>query len=127
MSASIASVKLQGNLTVGFRQIAGLWHANALQFDIVGTGRSKDAAFRQLQELVTEYLMGVIAEIKKGNKVAFFNPADSEEWNAARYREEFEVHFEVALPKAAAGALPPKPPSIQKIKGRVRSVELIPA
>ena len=128
MSESMASVKLQGNLTVGFRQVAGLWHANALQFDIIGTGHTKDSALQQLKELVAEYLASVIAELKKGHKVDFFNPADSAEWNKARYLEEFAVCI-----IGPVFASPPRrlnlarPSAVRNLRGPVRSIELIPA
>ncbi len=128
MSASKTSVKLQGNLTVGFRQVAGLWHANALQFDIIGTGHTKDSALQQLKELLSEYLASVITELKKGHKVAFFNPADSAEWNKARYLEEFVVCITGPIP-----ASPPlrlnlaKPSAVRNLRGPVRSIDLVPA
>ena len=131
MSESMASVKLQGNLTVGFRQVAGLWHANALQFDIIGTGHTKDSALQQLKELVAEYLASVIAELKKGHRVEFFNPADSAEWNKARYVEEFAVCIIGLVPVSASASPSPlnlsRPSAVRNFRGPVRSIELAPA
>ena len=35
------------------------------------------------KELVKEYITGVIEELGKGNKVAFFNPSGERDWNQA--------------------------------------------
>lgn len=90
MAEKIEIVKIaNGPITVAFRQDEGEWLATALQFDLVGTGKTKDTAFAQLKELVNDYLTFILSV--KG-EVAFFNPSPREEWEAPE-QEQYIINL----------------------------------
>lgn len=71
-------VKIAGGpITVAYRKEDDLWYCTALQFDIMGNGKTREKAFAQLKKLVNSYLIHVLSV--KG-PVSFFNPSDREEW-----------------------------------------------
>jgi hypothetical protein len=69
---------LQGEITVAFRNEGTHWQCIALQFDIVGVGPTRYAAFAELQALVEDYLEEAI---DSDEPISFFNPASAEDWN----------------------------------------------
>ncbi len=82
-AAQLRTVAAEGPVTVAVHKMGREYHCTALEFDILGTGRTKQDALAQVQELVEEYIAGVIEELGKGNKVAFFNPSGERDWNQA--------------------------------------------
>ncbi|HOE95269.1 MAG TPA: hypothetical protein PK847_01665 [Candidatus Sumerlaeota bacterium] len=78
-------------ITVSCRLIEGDWHCTALQFDILGVGNTREAAFAQLRELVEAYLRHALAS---KHEVKLFNPAHREEWNNPG-REFFDLAIHV--------------------------------
>lgn len=88
------SVKLRGPVTLAFtKSDDDTYLCNALQFDIVGTGRTEKEAEAQVRDLVTGYLRHVLSLIAAGKKVRFFNPADEAEWNNAYWLQNYDVFF----------------------------------
>lgn len=69
-----------GPITVAFKKAGSYWIATALEFDIIGTGNSREEAFSQLRELVSLYLLEVVRAPEQHN---IFNPSDSELWELA--------------------------------------------
>jgi hypothetical protein len=111
-----------GNVTVAYRFVDDAWHATALQFDVVGTGATKMAAFQQMQELVSSFLLHAL---RSKNKVAFFNPSDREEWEVSD-KDDYRVVVQVADGSAI------QEPSlrieqIRAIEKQVEEFELVPA
>lgn len=103
MKSSLQIIKLAScPVTVAYRQQDdGLWLANALQFDIVGTGDTQAEALAQLKELVNDYLLFVLGH--EGRK-AIFNPADREEWEVP-LKEEFALWAVLSKPIVTTPAL----------------------
>jgi hypothetical protein len=78
----------QGNVSVGYYQEGGRWFALARQFDLLGSGATREEALNQLRELVQDY---VEASLTWGME-RFLNPAPDDEWErASRYRQEYSV------------------------------------
>lgn len=75
---------LSGPVTVAYRKRQKRWYCTALQFDLVGIGRSKDEAFEKLRGVVNEYLHQVVEE---DGPVRFFNPSEGNEWQATEQRQ----------------------------------------
>lgn len=99
--SSKRSIALQGNLTVGYHREGREWFATALQFDIMGYGRTKAKAFQLMQELVSEYLQEMARLIAEGEKVRFFNPSSAEDWDRMVELEEYHVRLTMAFNQAA--------------------------
>jgi len=71
-----------GNVTVGYYQENGTWYALARQFDLLGSGPTREAAFAQLKELVSDY----VEECITWGVERFFNPTPDDEWRRASGR-----------------------------------------
>lgn len=93
----LRSVKLEGSIAVATRKVGKLFLCNALQFDLVGTGKTKIAAFTEMKELLEDYLVSLVEDISEGHKVRFFNPAGDDEWNKAAQLEFYDITFIVEL------------------------------
>lgn len=124
----VRTVRAKGNVTVAYRRIAKEWYANALQFDIVGTGRTKEDALDELKELIQDYVVEMVSDLGKGLSIAFFNPADPDEWNKARYIEEFEVEFTIKAAAEVPSTFRLSDSSrMRDLASYIRSVDLVPA
>ena len=104
-----ALIIAEGPITVTYRREDDLWFCLALQFDIVGTGPTRQAAFGELRELLNTYIEAVLNT--KG-KVSFFNPSEAEEWENPD-RENYEV----------TAILEPRP-DIPEVTGRITLEEM---
>ena len=92
------SVHLSVPVTVAFRIIDGEWYCTALEFSILGTGNSRDAALSETRELLEEYVEAVLLEAKSG-PVEFFHPSPPAEWNTndiENFRVELKVQYDGA-------------------------------
>jgi len=76
-----------GRVNVGYYEEDGIWYALAREFDLLGSGRSHDAAFEQLQELVADY----VEECIMWGVERFFNPTPAPEWRQAEQHEQYVV------------------------------------
>lgn len=127
MADRIEVIKIaNGPLTVSYRQVDGEWRATALQFDLVGTGKTKQGAFEQLRELVNDYLTFILSV--KG-EVAFYNPASREEWEVAD-QEKFDVLVVMARVKSTSAIARErcvKLEDVRPMRKHVREFELAPA
>lgn len=114
-------IKMKGQITVAYRREGTKILSTALQFDLVGIGRTKQEAFKELRKIVKSYLLEVI---KSDTPVEFFNPSDHKEWNA-RDIEYYDV--EVKIKKTRP--LPKAKPDIRQLKPyqkQIRSFDLSP-
>ena len=68
-------------VTVAYRIEEGEWYCTALQFDILGTGATREEAFAEMRELLTQYLLLCIEEARSGNPTAIFQPSEDSEWD----------------------------------------------
>lgn len=124
MKNSIQIMTLRGPITVTYRQEGGEVHARALQFDLVGIGKSRKSALKELQEIFSDYAEEVLNT--KG-KVRFFNPSDPEEWENPE-KEFFSVVF-ILTKKTSPLVLPSVCNSIRDlrpVRGAVKTVQLQP-
>jgi hypothetical protein len=116
-------VTLEGPVTVAYKRVGSQWHCIVLEFDLVGVGKSRSAAFAELQGVIKAYLEEVIHA--KG-KVQFFNPADRSDWNCPR-RERYQVKVGLTQPADADDV--PRTLSIDQARrnrGRIRSIHFVP-
>ena len=115
---------VKGRVTVSYRQEEGKWYATALEFDLVGSGNTRDAAFADLQQVVNCYIEEVI---KAPGSVEFFNPSSREEWGAPD-KEGYQVAIAIAtVPRGRR--IPPimEPGSLHRLRNRIAGISLVPA
>ena len=118
-------VVLQGYLTVAHRRRGREFCCTALQFDLVGFGRTKREAFDELRLLVEEYVENVI---KAPGPVRFFNPSEADDWNAGQLED-----FYVALQFRRRGDVVPPPCRLSDLgplkvhRKALEGVSLVPA
>jgi hypothetical protein len=124
-SSQFKVVKVAGGpVTVAYKQVAGEWHCTALQFDILGIGKTREAAFAQLKELMNSYLTHVL-QLK--GKIAFFNPADREEWNTP-IKENYNILVILTKPRRDSQETSCMDmEEIRPVRRRVREFDLLPA
>jgi hypothetical protein len=115
--------KLEGPVTVAFSQLADEWYATALEFDLVGTGASREAALRQLKAVVKTHFETLLTT---PGKVRFFNPSDADEWNI-----EDKEYFTMTITIARAVRLQDQIPDhlsfakARRYRKAIRSVEML--
>jgi hypothetical protein len=78
---------LQGTVTVAYRRQGRIWCATALEFDLVGAGKTPEAAFEELQGVLGCYFEEIL---KTKGRVRLFNPSEASEWESPR-RELYQV------------------------------------
>ncbi len=86
-------IALQGKTTIAYRQEEGEWYATALEFDIMGYGKTKAEARQLLHELMEIYLQDIAQLLSEGKRVKFFNPSEDDEWNAATEIETCRIQL----------------------------------
>ena len=124
MKNSIHVTTLKGQVAVTYREQGGEVYARALQFDLVGVGKSRKGALKELQAIFADYAEEVLNT--KG-KVRFFNPSDPEEWENPD-KEFFSVAF-ILVRKATPLTLPSVCNNIRDLRpmrGAVKTVQLHP-
>ena len=87
MAADLAVCVLSGPVTVAYTKTAKEWTCTALEFDLVGFGKTKDDAFDALRGVVNTYLD---AALETPGPIQFFHPADGKCWNA-KHKERYDV------------------------------------
>lgn len=119
---------LEGPISVAFKKAGREWHAIALQFDIVGTGKTRAEAFCQMQGLFETYVSEVL---KASRPVRFYNPSERADWEI---RDKAHFHVVVVLSaKPVLGAKAPLRPSLDdlvklcSIRSKIQSIQLQPA
>ncbi len=120
MNRKMRIITLKGPITVTYREEGGEVLARALQFDLVGVGKTRDDALKELQDLFSDYAEEVLST---GGKVRFFNPSDSEEWDNSE-KQLFNVVF-VLVRKGHQTDLSSVCDNIQDLHRMRKSVESI--
>ena len=90
----------RGPISISYRHEKDMHYCTALEFDIVGTGETRQAALNEMLELLSEYFIAVLGDMKSGNKVEFFCPSDASEWpkEAEPCRQAFVTGDQVSAP-----------------------------
>lgn len=124
MTPRVEICRLEGPVTVTYRTEGGRVYARALQFDLVGIGKTKEEALRELQELFSDYVEEFL--YTKG-RVQFSHPADAAEWDNPS--KEFYAVILVFTHRAGARALPPSvsdPGRLRRLRGSIEAIQLQP-
>ena len=115
---------LKGPVTVAYRREGKKWLCTALEFDILGIGRTRKTAFQQMRSLVNEYLADVL---KAEGPVEFFNHSAGKEWTA-----KDKEYYKVVVALAQAEEKRPVPQTLRDIqqlrhyRDRIRGFDLTP-
>jgi hypothetical protein len=115
---------LEGPVTVASKKSGRKWHCTALQFDLVGIGKSRGEALEELKGVVNAYLCELL---KAKGKVRVFNPSDAAEWECEDKRE-FTVSVAIVGSKNPAEV--PERLSFSKARrysDRIQAVNMLPA
>ena len=95
-----STIELEERVTVAYKKEGEYFQARALEFDIVGTGKTRAKAFQDLKGLFSEYVLELLDST---GDIDFYFPADKEEWNTHE-KEVYVVTFEIGKIK---GISPP--------------------
>ena len=115
---------VKGPVTVAYRQEEGKWYAIALEFDLVGIGKTREAAFNELRDIVNDYLIDCMAEKKP---VEFFFPSEPDEWNVED-KEWYSVTALSAQPVRGRSRMPSSinMSQLHSFRNRIKQFDLIP-
>lgn len=121
----IETVTLRGPVTVAYKRCREGFMCTALQFDIVGIGRTKREAFQEMRDLVEEHLEEIL---RSPEPVCFFNPSDAADWNVGNQENYqvamlFERHSEPIPTDVPLANLAP----LREHRESLRGVNLVPA
>ncbi|MBI4560326.1 MAG: hypothetical protein HY706_22285 [Candidatus Hydrogenedentes bacterium] len=116
---------VSGAITIAYRRSAGNWLCTALQFDIVGVGPTRAAAFREMCELLTDYFDEILSST---GPVRFFNPSEAKEWNV-RDQEQYTLAFLLSRKQAPAVSRLrlTNLRELRKVHHAIQEIDLIPA
>ena len=120
----IEIITMEGPVTVAHREVEGEWHATALEFDILGTGATRDAAFNELRGLVNDYLCEII---NTPGRVRLENPAEGREW-AVPDKEFYHLVAAVVRPPHARRRAYRRRYNIaamRSLRNRIRTIDLV--
>lgn len=102
------------------------WWAVALEFDILGSGKTRQAALSQLKELVNFYFLHTL---KSEGNVSFYNPSDRELWDLPD-KEKFDILVCLQIEDQAAWGAGCKSLDLNEMRpfaGSVKEFALAPA
>jgi len=116
----VRATVLRGPVTVAYKQVGEEWHCTALEFDIIGVGKSKEKAFEKMRDLLNFYL-GEIANT--AGPVEFFNHSPEEEWHVSEKEEYHVVVVMIPERQQVPQRLPPDLPSSFDRLPELRSYE----
>jgi hypothetical protein len=86
-----------GPVVVAYRRHRLGWMAMALQFSLIGLGRTREEAFEELKGVLLTYLKMVLEA--KGS-ARLFNPAEAEDWDTPdQERFYLAVQGKIMLPR----------------------------
>lgn len=114
---------LGGPVTVAYRKRGRKWYCTALQFDLVGIGRTREDSFNQLRDVMNIYLADVL---DADGPVEFFNLSERRDWAT----KDIETYSVVAI-MARVRRKPLIPPVFRRIqdlrryRNRVQSFDLL--
>ena len=124
---SVTIQALEGPVSVAYKRVGKEWHAIALQFDIVGTGKTKAEAFREMQGLFETYLSAVL---KAPRPVRFYNPSAQADWQIP---DKTHFHAVMVLSATAKPIEPAQRPSLddlatlRPLRSKIQGIQLQPA
>jgi len=78
MTSRVEIRRLQAPVAVTYTTMDSKVYARALQFDIVGIGKNREEALRELEELLSDY---VEEFLNSEGPVQFSHPSDAAEWD----------------------------------------------
>lgn len=85
-----------GPVVVAYRRHWRGWTAMALQFSLMGLGRTREEAFEELKRVLLTYLKTVL-DAKGATRL--FDPADAEDWETADQEQIYiAVQGRIVLP-----------------------------
>jgi predicted RNase H-like HicB family nuclease len=122
MSERLVLMAVRGMVSVSYREVEGEWHATALQFDLVGIGKTREKAFRQLRALVGTYLEAY-AETK--GKAQLFNWAEEEDRNNPDQKTYRVMALMVEKPRAKS-PVEIQPEQLWSYRHRIKNYDLTP-
>lgn len=117
---SVEIKTLKGPISVTYKKDGAEIHARALQFDLIGVGRTRARALKELQEIFADYAEEVL---NTRGKVRFFNPSNPDEWENPD-KELFNVVF-VLVRKGKPLPVSPMLDSIRDLRPIRDAVETI--
>ena len=88
MPRRLKIARIEGAFTVNYKKEFCEWTCRALEFDLIGTGETKDEAFTELRDNLEEYILDAL--FSEEHNQEFFHPSDSEEWNR-RGKEHYRI------------------------------------
>ncbi len=114
----------EGPISVVYKQQDGEWHCIALEFDLVGTGPTREKAFGSLKCILNLYLVEVL---NTRGDIAFFNPADRADWDL-NDKERYDVSVILVEQKATlATSKRWTRQEVRPLRKRIREFTLTPA
>jgi hypothetical protein len=122
------TIRLDGKITTSskFNNSTKKWYCTALEFDLVGIGKTEEEAFKELKVLLRYYLLEFVESTHSGGKMDFFNPSEAENWNTGK-KKEYGVTLIVELAEEKERIpefIPPK--KLSKYYNRISGIDLIP-
>ena len=117
---------IRAPINVTYRRYQKEWMCTALQFDLVGFGKTRQEAFQDMKSLVNEYLLDALATEEK---VRLYNPSDSREWKI-KDQKKYRVLAIIAREKekdVVPDTISDLPELKQHFRGRLRGIDLKPA
>jgi hypothetical protein len=119
----IAIRALNSPVTLAHKKIGKKWHCTALQFDLVGIGKSRSEAMHELKGILNTYLCEII---KTTGPVRVFNPSDAEEWEC---EDKQEYNVTIAILSAKTSTVMPERlsiPQARRYRNQIQAIDLIP-
>ena len=114
---------LEGPVSVAFRREGPMYCAIALQFDLVGMGKTKDEAFLALQSIFDTHMRGLLKE--KGH-IRFLSPAPESEWNLED-RQDFKATILVPRARCLPARKPLSYRALTRLHTSIKQFTLVPA
>ena len=115
---------LRGSVTVAYKRVGRKVHATALQFDLVGMGKTREQALVELQEVVNAYFLDALLS-EESIDLQF--PSPPPDWNV-RDRQDFVVAVALVQPRPQRKFLPFLEgfAQLRPCREQVRSFSLLP-
>ena len=124
MTPRIEIRRLQAPVAVTYTTLDGQVYARALQFDIVGIGKNRQEALRELGELFADY---VEEFLNSRGPVQFSHPAEGVEWDNPD-KEFFAVTivFSRTPRTQAMPAYISDPKAVRQVRESIEAIQLQP-
>ena len=97
----VNEIRFGGPVKVAYYQEDGEWWCVALQFDLMGSGNTREEALNELKELIVEYILACVKAANEGKTVVFFHPSSEDRWNIED-SENFQIVARVRVKDSPA-------------------------